>query len=189
VNCAPEYRAGLCRLTLARVRTLHCADTVLGNVDPCLVDAIERASAVSWIPTQPLDALNHALLTVVEEDGYIDFWSEHSTATSASPLLGSLAGAAMRIFGANNPRGFLKWIGRAWDLTARNLGTLLTQERERDVLVVLQGVPASNRVNTVPLSLHGSILGLVTTTGHTPRIDADTEHFEADGIVKYAVRW
>lgn len=185
----PEYRAALCRLALTRVRALSDADQVLERVPHESIEIIDSATGLAWIVARPLDELNAALLRQHGREGYLDFWADLSTIASSSPLIAALAEAAMRIFGHDNPRGPLKWMGRAWELTCRNFGTVVTQDRGDHVRIEQRSMPPSHRTEPFVLSMHGSILGIVRNTGNRPQVDVDLRRFETEGVATYVVRW
>lgn len=185
----PAYRGALCHGGLAAIRAdaTHGA-AALAAVDPRHVETIQSSSRLAWIDADALDELNAAYLSVAGRDGYLDFWRRYAIGSVDSTLLGSLFGGALRIFG-RSPAGLLKWVGRAWEVTTRDYGTMLVDVEPDVVRIRLVDLPPGVRRITVPLCTQGSVSGVIEFTGHVPHVECDLSQLEEHGRYEVTARW
>lgn len=160
------------------------------SVAPSSLHRIETCGPLGWVQAQLLHELNGAILDHWGSESYIGFWARLTNVASASSLMSALNEAARRIFGEQNPRGLVKWVGRAWRQTSRNIGYVDTEELPNGSVLVTQAeVPESCRHLTVALALHGALQGTVSSTGCSPTIDHELDHFRSDGVARFRVSW
>ncbi len=183
----PQYRAVTCRGTLRSLRKLPEAEEIFARVDPAHVAAIDQGLSLTWISTTPMDAIADVALDVLGPEAFRKFHAASVNSWSESKLFGPLFGAAGRIFGAN-PAGYLKWMGRAWQITTRNLGTISTTETKTGVQVVYAGLPPSHRVERTVHNAYGSLHGIVAGRGLNPTISVDDSRL-TDGFLTFDVSW
>lgn len=183
----PQYRVVTCRGTLARVRALPEAEQILAKVDPAHIDAIEQGRSLTWMSTEHIDAIADATFEVIGKEAYRRFFADAVNSWSDSKLFGPLFQSAGRIFGSN-PAGHLKWLGRAWQVTTRNLGSVSTTETKTGVQVLYAGLPQSHRVERMLHSSYGSLYGIVSGRGETPKIEPDDSRLP-DGFLTFDVSW
>lgn len=186
----PAYRGALCHGGLAAMR----ADAMFGaaalaSVDPRHIDAITRASKLAWIDADAMDELNAAYLRVAGRERYLDLWRRYTIGSTDSTLFGALFSGALRIFG-RTPTGLLKWMGRAWEVTSRDYGSVEVDVEVEDVVRIrLVDVPQGSRRVTVALSMEAGVLGVIEFTDHTPIVDCDTGKLARDGRFEITARW
>ena len=187
VSDQPQYRVAMCRMTLARVRALPQADDILARIDPNALAQIDDGGRLSWVPTQAFDQVTDAMFEVLGTEPFREFFAAQANGWSDSKLFGPLMEAARRIFGSN-PAGHLKWIGRAWELTTRNMGSATATETASGVRVTYEDLPPSSRVERMVHSTYGSLYGIVASRGGTPDITIDDSKL-AKGTLAFDVRW
>ena len=176
-------------MTLNWIRSLPEADEVVARVDPEAIKLIEGRRSLTWISTTPLDQLATALLEVVGPDNYKTFFARRVNSWSESKLFGPLTEAASRIFGTD-PTGHLKWLGRAWQITTRNMGSVETTPRDDGRLRIEYGVlPPCHRMPRMVYSSEGSIRGVIEARGKTPLIDVDDSRLASEGRMAFDVGW
>ena len=187
VSDQPQYRVAMCRMTLSRVRGLPQADEIIARIDPAAIAEIEDGGPLGWVPTQTFDQITDAMFEVLGIEGFRAFSAAQVNGWSDSKLFGPLMASARRIFGSD-PRGHLKWLGRAWTMTTRNMGTVNTAEIENGVHVEYVDLPKISRVERFVHSAYGSLHGIVSGRGGTPDITIDDSRL-ADGTIAFDVRW
>jgi len=183
----PQYRVAMCRMTLSRVRGLPQADEILARVDPSAIAEIEEGGPLGWVPTEAFDQITSATFEVLGSEAFRAFSAAQVNGWSDSKLFGPLMASARRIFGSD-PRGHLKWLGRAWTMTTRNMGTVKTSEIEDGVHVEYVDLPAISRVERFVHSTYGSLHGIVEGRGGTPDITIDDSRL-SEGTLAFDVRW
>ncbi len=183
----PQYRVAMCRMTLARVRTHPAGPRILAQVRPLALETIDSSRSLTWIPTTPLDEISNAMLLEIGPEAFKDFYAEHVNGWSKTKLFGPLMESATRIFGSN-PAGYLKWLGRAWQVTTRNMGSVTTTEFDGGARVSYRDLPPSHCAERMLLSAEGNIRGIVQHQGATARIEVDTSDFE-QGRLTFDVSW
>ncbi len=183
----PQYRVVTCQGTLARVRALPQADAILARVDPAAIAAVDDALSLSWMSTASMDAVADAALEVLGPEAFRQFFAEAVNSWGKSKLFGPLIEAAGRIFGSD-PAGHLKWMGRAWQITTRNMGSISTTETKTGVQVLYAGLPPSHRVERMIHNAYGSLYGIVAGRGRTPKISIDDSRL-AEGFLTFDVSW
>ncbi len=177
----------MCRMTLDRVRELPAADAIIGQVRPLAIAMIEQSRSLTWIPTAPLDEIGSAMLREVGPEAFQDFYASHVAGWSRSKLFGPLMEAAARLFGAN-PAGYLKWLGRAWQVTTKNMGSVTTTEVDGGARVSYRGLPPSHCVDRMLLATEATLRGIVVDRGETPIIVVDDSDFD-DGHLTFDISW
>jgi hypothetical protein len=183
----PQYRVVTCRGTLARFRALPQADAILAKVDPAHILAIDEGRSLTWMSTKSMDAVADAAFEVLGTEAFREFFANSVNGWSDSKLFGPLIEAAERIFGAD-PAGHLKWLGRAWQITTRNMGTISTTETKTGVQVLYAGLPPSHRLERMIHSSYGSLVGIVSGRGRTPNVAIDDSRL-AEGFLTFDVSW
>ena len=176
-------------MTLRMVRALPDAESILARVPPNDIEAMEGQKSLTWIRAQPLDTLNRAIRAELGREGYIDFWTQHRDQWLQTSIFRPLMQAARRIFGFDDPSGQLKWMGRAWQASTRNLGSIAVEPTDDGVRIHHINLPRSHRTEELVLSTLGAIRGIVLATDHSPSIATDDSLFRSDGRFVFHVRW
>ncbi len=184
----PAYRVALCRTVLARMQKLPEFGDICGAAPPGVVEKIESRRSLTWLDGTVLDDLNRAFVDRLGWDRFVEFWRGHADAARESPLFGPLYTGALRIFGSN-PRGLLRWVGRAWQVTTRDFGSLTVDSEAERALVTHVGLPPGHRLKTVVRSTEGSIRGLVSIAGFTPEVAIDDRRLHDEGHAELTVQW
>lgn len=182
------YRGGLCTTVLEYALRESWGEDAIGRVAGGHIRAIETCRGLSWLPASDLDALNHASLATAGREGYVDFWRRYTARAKESILFGPLASGAFRIFGSR-PEGFLRWVGRAWDATTRNYGTIKCAGGPGSAKLALIDIPPGCRLPSVAASLEGSIYGVLDLCQHEGRVETDETRLKSHGIVDVHATW
>ena len=177
----------MCRMTLKRLREDPRGPAVLERVDPAAITAIESGNRLTWISTAPFDAVADAMFDVMGPNEFREFFARQITSWNDSRLFRPLSSAAAAIFG-RDPTGHLKWLGRAMQVTSRNMGHVVTTEIEGGVRVVYAEIPPSHRIERMAVSMEGSLRGVVRANGKTPHIIVDKTQLD-EGTVSFDVTW
>lgn len=185
----PQYRAGVCRLLLEHVEALDEGAEIVGRVGSASLRAIRDSSALAWIPARFSDEVADATLAVLKQERFTRFWAVQADGWGQSPLFAPIIEASRRIFGPGNPWGKLKWYGRAWSVTTRNLGQFVSSQDGRMVVVEHRDIPPSHRIERIAYSTAGTITGLVEAAGHTPDLDVDADALSSTGLLRFCIRW
>ncbi len=183
----PRYRGVICRLTLEGVRRRPTAEAIVARVPAASISKIESCRSSSWVSTCVYDDVVEALRAVEGLEGIRDFFRSQSDHWSESQLFRPLMLSAQRIFGLT-PYGQLKWLGRAWHITTRGMGTVQSVKSGDGICLSTSGLPPSHRIPRMVAALEGSITGVVLSYGRTPEIAIDDSGLD-DGAVTYEVRW
>lgn len=185
----PAYRGALCKAVLRQLREQPgWGAGVLGRVPHEVTSTLAAANGLGWLPAQLLDTLNQALLEVAGEDEYVGFWRRHTVASVDTRLLGPLFQGAIRIFGLE-PGGLIGWFGRAWEVTTRDYGHIITRQGEASVAVELLELPRRGRLRTVALSAKGSVHGIMQITKRSGMVHVDSSKLESAGRVVLEASW
>ncbi len=187
VSKEPQYRVAMCRMTLTRLRDIPQAERVLAMVSDESIDAMENARGLTWIPTVPFDQMADAMFEVLGPAGFRDFFAHQVSAWSETKLFKPLIEAAARIFGTD-PSGHLKWLGRAWEVTTRNMGKMTATDMDGFIRVTYEGLPPSHRIERMVYSSEGSIRGVVESRGKTPKVVVDSSQL-GEGRLSFDVSW
>ncbi|MEM6296559.1 MAG: hypothetical protein AAGA54_35160 [Myxococcota bacterium] len=189
MSSEPQYRVALCRMALRMVRELPQRDTILAQVPAEYLEAMEGQKSLTWTRAESLDALNRAARAELGREGYIDFWTRHRDKVGETTIFGPLAEAARRIFGLDDPAGQLKWMGRAWQVSTKNLGKLVVEPHAEGFRLEHIDLPPSHRTEEVVLSTLGAARGIILGTNHTPDVELDDTNLADHGRVVIYVRW
>ena len=152
----PQYRVAMCRMTLARIRAHPQADEILARVDSAALSAIDEGGPLGWVDTQTFDQITDAMFEVLGSEAFRKFSAAQINGWSDSKLFGPLMASARRIFGSD-PGGHLKWLGRAWMMTTRNMGSVTTSETDHGVYIEYTDLPERSRVPRFVHSSYGSL--------------------------------
>lgn len=176
-------------MALRMARELPQHDTILAQVPAEYLEAMEGQKSLTWTRAESLDALNRAVRAELGREGYIDFWTRHRDKTSETTIFAPLAQAARRIFGLDDPVGQLKWMGRAWQVSTKNLGKQLVEPHGDGFRLEHIDLPVSHRTEEVVLSTLGAARGIILGTNHTPDVELDDSDLTAHGRAVILVRW
>lgn len=183
------FRSSICKSALAAIEEdAAVRDAVLSATPAAHVQLIRDAGRLGWIEAAVFNALNFALLEAVKDEAFIEFWRRHTWAAVKTPLFGSMFSGALRLFGVE-PGGMIRLVGRAWDASTRGMGHVDCALGTREATLRLSGVPRETRLPTLPLAMHGSLLGLLDLTGHKGSVELDASHFATRGEYEARTVW
>lgn len=113
---------------------------ILGGVSPKIVEAIERASRLAWLPLQHDVELSMSVARVLGDQGCVD-WARTSMLLSLrTPLLEPLWKAAFRVFGMS-PGALFRAAPSGWKAVYRNVGGVEHQARPNAAVLALFDLP------------------------------------------------
>lgn len=185
----PAYRGAVCHSVLAAIEAEpRVAPRVLASVDASNLELIRRATKLSWVPLDALDQVNSAYLREVGREAYLDFWRRYALGAVDSSLFSALFSGALRIFG-NKPDGLLRWVGRAWDISTRNLGHAVITKTDDLTRVAVVDIPPSGRRVTLALSTQASVMAVIELTQHVSEVECDVRRLESEGRYEILARW
>lgn len=185
----PAYRGVVCHGVLAAVEAEpRLATRVLAAVDPSHIEAIRRATKLSWVPLASLDAINRAHLEHAGREAYLDFWRRYTVGAVEDSFFGALFASAVRIFG-QHPAGLLRWLGRAWEISTRGLGRIVHDDADGDARICVVDLPPAGRQATVALSTQASVVAIIELTDHISEVELDVRSLVSDGRFEVTARW
>lgn len=185
----PSFRGIICQSGLAAVRAEGDAGArAIAATDPRSIEALSTVTKLGWIDAQHMHALNRAFLDAAGPAGYVEMWKRHTFDTSEIAFFQGLFASAIRIFG-KTPIGLTRWIGRAWEVTTRDHGTMAVTSTHDSVQVRLKDCPAGVRVATIPMTTQATVMALFEMAGCEPDVSLDVSAFERDGQYTVVGRW
>ena len=115
---------------------------VLARLPPQLLQEVEEAARVAWLPIEHDVALTEAIAAELGRDA-LRAWSRDGFLRSAdSPILAPMIRSVRAIFGIT-PHSILRRVPYAWPLLFRDCGTMEYAEAgDRAASLVLRGAPA-----------------------------------------------
>lgn len=87
-----------------------------------LLSQIEHAPRTEWLPARHMLAIDRALLSVLGDEGFFEFWRAFGARAADIPLIKPFISAALRAF--TTPERLFKLIPSALEATARGMGTI-----------------------------------------------------------------
>lgn len=185
----PSYRGIICQSSLSAVKaTGDLGARAIAASDPQSIRALATASKLGWVDAHHMHELNRAFLEVAGEARFIEMWKRHTFDTSEIAFFEGLFASAIRIFG-KTPVGLTRWIGRAWEVTTRDHGTMEVASTETSVTVRLVDCPAGVRMPTMPMTTQGTVMALFEMAGCPPDVTRDVSAFESEGTYAVVGRW
>lgn len=139
---APRVRAVACKQTLTTIRTLPEPDIVLSRIPKDVLEEIEGASSMAWIPLPRQAQVVDALRTFLGPEAFRRICREHTRALLESAVLASAVASAMRLVGVG-PHALARQAPRAFDMLYRDCGSLRYQAgaSAQELVLVLDGFP------------------------------------------------
>jgi len=187
VEAGPRVRSTHTRLTLSVIsRTVPAdASVVLSALPPEVREGLSSAAPAAWIPAAWDAALARALCGVIGPAGARRVARLAMAESMSGTLLGGLASAALRLFGAS-PGDLYRWAGRAWAHLCRDSGTMRLESRaEGQAVVVLSGLPGEL---AVPEYLDAIAAGLEAILD-VCEVRGDVEVGPAPDGARFVARW
>ncbi len=185
----PSFCGMICQSGFAAMRAEgDVGARAIASIDPRCVGALTGVTKLGWIPALNMHTLNRAFLDLAGESRYIAMWKRHTLGTSELAFFQGLFASAIRIFG-KTPMGLTRWIGRAWDVTTRDHGTVTVTNTDDRVLVRLTGCPDGACHETLALSMKATVIALLEMAGCVADVDMDTTSLATQGSYTIVGRW
>jgi len=98
-------------------------DRVLGDLKPDVLETIQAASPISWLPVEVDIELTDCFFQVAGAERATQAFRGALAQAIERPLLRPLMEGALGIFG-RNPAKILRWVPKAWSLIYRDCGEM-----------------------------------------------------------------
>lgn len=186
----PLMRASVIQSSLADLDRLgaDAAAEIRDGLNPRILEALERANRVAWLPLAHDIDLSSNVARVVGQSRRIE-WSRTSTFRSLrTPLLEPLWRAALRVFGVS-PGALFRAVPSGWKAVYRNVGVVAHTARPDTARLLISNVP--NVLLDAHSYLEGmcgafsALLDLAETPGTVELREIDTRR----RTVEYEARW
>jgi hypothetical protein len=155
---APQLRASVVKQVLDGVDRLEPSEAkrIRSLVAPQVLEQIETATRVEWVPYELHLRLEEAVLEVLGRERYLAFRSQHTSRLTESPALRQVLSGVLSLFGVS-PRRVYHMVPRVYYNMCRGAGDVEIIDEPTGVRIVYTGVPASL------VSNHCWRLGLIGT--------------------------
>ncbi len=188
----PRMRARMLMLTLDHIDRLPTDDVkrVRGIISPSTLRTIEGASRLAWLDTSLQVELNDALLEVLGESRYHDFWAAAGLEMANSGALAGLAQGAMRLLGVS-PQGLYKMLPRAAGHVGQAMGEVSVEAGDdgHSMHIVYTGLPPQLcKSPSWALSSRATLGVPLRLLEREGEVEMDASRL-AEGEVAFVVRW
>ncbi len=183
-------RASVIQGNLADLQRLgpKVVDEVHGQLDLRVVQSIERAGRISWLPLQLDLELAAAVDNVVGRSERVE-WARTSMLRSLrTPLLEPLWRAAFRVFGMS-PGALYRAVPPGWGAVYRNVGSVAHTSRPCAAKLVISRLP---EVLLADLGYLEGMCGTFTALLEIANVPGTVEVVHVDArrrSIEYAARW
>lgn len=161
---------------------------IRGGISPRVLEAVERANKLAWLPLAHDIDLSSNVARVVGQPRRVE-WSQTSMLRSLrTPLLEPLWKAAFRVFGMS-PGALFHAVPSGWKAVYRNVGTVAHTARPGTARLVISDVP--DLLLDAHSYLEGmsgtftALLDIAETPGTVELCEIDTRRRR----VEYEARW
>jgi hypothetical protein len=138
----PSVRARHVKSTLAFADELPEGPAIRTATPPRVLDGVEKASGMDWLPVGHDVALTRALFDVLGPTRHATFCTGHMLRAFKGPILGPLVKAGLALVGRDLP-SMAPWLLRGWWLVFRDCGiwTVVPGGEAPEVGLRFTGVP------------------------------------------------
>ena len=185
-----KIRAALAGSMLEHVRNMPAQDrdAILKLVPEDVVETVANTIPLAWIPMATHMALVDPVRDVVGSKRNVELWHATVLAYYQRPLLRGVTSMATRLFGMK-PRALVKLLPRAYAVSTRNLGEVVTIEEHDVVFTELRGFPASQfRFSNYVQGMLGSTTAALSATFSALELPVSIDEVvEDEGYVRYRI--
>lgn len=158
VTEGPRLKVGMLKSVLADIRQMEASQraAIMARIDQTIIDEVDDATRTEWLPASYVIAMDAALMSELGPTGFHDYWRAFGARPIQIPMIRPLAAAVVRLF--SGPAGILKMIPKAYQLTARDFGSLNSHlhEDERGIDLVYTHMPPLKDLRLFGLACEGA---------------------------------
>lgn len=187
-------RARHLKSVLAEVDRLspEARDAVRKAVDPSVLEAIDDATGVAWLPLEMDLAVTNAIYATIGKTRAGTLWKDLSLHSFRTPIFRVLVEGALSLFGWG-PGSLVRWIPQGWAIVFRGCGEWTFRlEGETRAVVRISGLPrmclASDGWPVAVMSSLQALIELTDSVGDVERrpvdVSADALEFVMTWVVK-----
>jgi hypothetical protein len=122
---SPRILATFVQSSLEEMDKLDAAvgERVRAGLEPAVLEEIEKASSISWLPVELDVALTECFFEVAGSERATRAFREALTRSIERPLLRPFVEGALALFG-RDPAKLLRWVPKVWSLLYRDCGEM-----------------------------------------------------------------
>lgn len=186
----PLVRARHVKSTLAFSDELPEGPLVREATPPRIVEAIDRASGMDWLPVGHDVALTRALFTVLGPSRHATFCTDHVLRSFQGPILRPIAEAAVRLLG-RDLASMARWIPKGWWLVFRDCGSWITEPMNGtgEIWLRYAGVPEACLAERAWMKAVGHSMSAVPVLAGFPGRITLEQLDPAAREARYVLRW